>query len=392
MANILIYDGNPIWSAEATPFGFYDSDTQFQSDAIKVTKFCATRLGYPIENVELQSSSFFTAFEQAVTVYGNELYAYKQREDYLSIEGSSNSYSQSVIDGTTFENTLVKPNLGGIIELSQQYGTEAGVGGDVTFYSGSIILTGSIQDYDLSVWASNEGLTGSDLEIRKVFFESPPAINRFYDPYAATGAGTLGLMDSFGWGAYSPAITNILMPLSFDIQRMQQIELAGQVRKSDFSFQLINKKLRIFPIPTNNDEGKRLWFQYNLKSEKTSSGLTSGSDQVNNISQYPYNNPIYSTINSVGRSWIFEYTLALCKEMLGYVRGKYSTVPIPGAEVTLNQADLISSANDEKEKLVTKLREYLDQTSRQSMLERRNAESDAMQNEINKIPMQIFIG
>jgi len=94
----------------------------------------------------------------------------------------------------------------------------------------------------------------------------------------------------------------------------------------------------------------------------------------------------------VGRSWIFEYTLALCKEMLGYVRGKYSTVPIPGAEVTLNQADLISSANDEKEKLVTKLREYLDQTSRQSMLERRNAESDAMQNEINKIPMQIFIG
>jgi len=388
MANIPIYDGNPIWDANATPFGFYDSDSDFQTDAVRVAKFCATRLGYPIENVELQSGSFFTAFEQAVTVYGNELYAYKQREDYLSIEGSSNSYSK----GTDFSQSLVTPNLGPIIRLSEQYGTEAGVGGNVTWHSGSIILTSSVQDYDLGQWAEDEGIGSGSLEVKKVFYEEAPAINRFYDPYGGTGTGMVGLMDAFGWGSYSPAISFLLMPLSFDMQRIQQIEMNDMVRRSNFTFQLINNKLRIFPIPTNEATGLKLWFQYLNKEERIEDSINNGADNVNNISQYPYNNPKYSTINSVGRSWIFEYTLALCKEMLGYVRGKYQTVPIPGAEVTLNQSDLLASANAEKEALVTKLRDYFDQTSRQSLLERRSAESTARNNELGQVPMTIFVG
>jgi len=161
----------------------------------------------------------------------------------------------------------------------------------------------------------------------------------------------------------------------------------------NYSFELINNKLRIFPIPNANDASSgRIWFQYINKIERIEDSLTSGSNQINNISQYPYNNPVYSNINSVGRSWIFEYTLALTKEMLGYVRGKYQSVPIPGAEVSLNQGDLIASANTEKEALVTKLRDYFDQTSRQSLLERRNAESTARQSELDKVPMVIYVG
>ena len=161
---------------------------------------------------------------------------------------------------------------------------------------------------------------------------------------------------------------------------------------SQFTFQLINNKLRVFPIPTTQAQGDKMWFQYLLKSERFSDNITTGSAIVGNISQYPYNNPVYSTINSVGRAWIFEYTLALSKEMLGYVRGKYTQVPIPGAEVTLNQADLLSSATAGKDALITKLREYFDQTSRQSLLERRAAESEARMNELDKVPMTIFIG
>jgi hypothetical protein len=390
MANIPIWPGSSSFTSvpNPTPFGFYDNDIDFQVDADKVARFCAQRLGYPIENVELQDIQFFTAFEQAVTVYGNELYAYKQREDYLSIEGSSNSY----FSGTDFSESLVTPNLGPIIRLSEQYGTEAGVGGNVTWHSGSIILTASIQDYDLNEWAEANNINSGSLEVKKVFYEQDPAINRFYDPYGGTGTGMVGLMDAFGWGSYSPAISFLLMPLSFDIQRIQQIEMNDMVRKSNFSFQLINNNLRLFPIPSEGSDGLRVWFQYLNKEERIEDSISNGNGNVNNISQYPYNNPKYSTINSVGRSWIFEYTLALCKEMLGYVRGKYQTVPIPGAEVTLNQSDLIASANTEKEALVTKLRDYFDQTSRQSLLERRSAESTARNNELGQVPMTIFVG
>ena len=394
MANIPIYDGSSTFvpNTGLTPFGFYDNDVQFQTDADKVVKFCAQRLGWPIENVELQDTQFYTAFEQAITVYGNELFAYKQREDYLSLEGGNYSYSASVAAGTTFENTLVTPNLGPIIRLSEQYGTEAGVGGDVNYYSGSIALTSSIQDYDLNEWATSAGLTGSDVEIKRIFYQPVPASFQFLGGLGYTGTAVAMFGDSAGLTAYG-GNSFLMMPLSFDLQAIQQVEMYRDILFSNYTFELINNKLRIFPIPNDDSVGSsRIWFQYLLKSERMSDSLTSGSGQINNISQYPYNNPVYTTINSVGRSWIFEYTLALCKEMLGYVRGKYQTVPIPGAEVSLNQADLINSANNEKEALVTKLRDYFDQTSRQALLERRNAESVARQSELDKVPMVIYVG
>ena len=129
-----------------------------------------------------------------------------------------------------------------------------------------------------------------------------------------------------------------------------------------------------------------------LEDSLLSGSGVSGSGYVTNVSNVPYANPVYSQINSIGRAWIFEYTLAITKEMLGYVRKKYSTVPIPGAEVTLNGDTLISSAQTTKDALIEKLRVYFDETSRKSMLERRAAEADFSQTELNKTPMTIFIG
>jgi len=161
---------------------------------------------------------------------------------------------------------------------------------------------------------------------------------------------------------------------------------------SQFTFQLINNKLRIFPIPTNAEDGGQLWFQYMLKSEEACATVDVDPNTISNISQVPYRNIDYDSINSVGRSWIFEYTLALSKEILGYVRGKYTTVPIPGAEVTLNQADLLTSSTADKNALIDRLRAYFDDTSRQKLLERRQAESIARNSELEQVPMTIFIG
>ena len=384
MANIPIYTGSSSFSPGKTPFGFYDNDMDFQTDADKVTKFCAQRLGYPIENVELQDIQFYTAFEEAVTVYGNELYAFKVRDNMLSLEGASTAQD--------LNDKFITPNMSSIVRLSEQYGEEAGVGGNVNWYSGSISLTSSIQDYDLDAWALNQGISSS-IEIKKVFYEAPPAVNEMYTPYAA-GFGFDGDAAAFAFmgGGYGFGDNFLMMPLSYDMQTIQAIEMSNQVRLSNYTFQLINNKLRIFPIPGRDDQGCNLWFQYILDDDRINNSIQDGNNKITNESNIPYNNPTYTQINSVGRSWIFEFTLAIVKETLGYVRGKYQTVPIPGAEVTLNQSDLITAATSEKEALITRLREYFDQTSRQSLLERRQAESAARQSELDQVPMTIFIG
>ena len=390
-ADYLVSPGNP------TPFGFYDSDIPFQSDADKVAKFCAQRLGYPIENVELQDIQFWTAFEEAVTVYGNELYAFKVRDNMLSLEGASTGSS-----GFSLNHTLITPNMSSVVRLSEQYGEEAGVGGNVNWYSGSIALTASIQDYDLTDWAVSQSITGG-IEIKRVFFAPPPAIDELYSPYSGLGVGfgfdgQAAALSSTGLG-YGPALNFLLMPLSYDMQTVQAIEMSNQFRLSNYTFELINNKLRVFPMPTSDDvdtiNGYRthVWFQYIKNDDRINAGLDNDAgDKITNESNVPFNNPTYEQINSIGRSWIFEYTLAIVKETLGYVRGKYSTIPIPGADVTLNQGDLISAATAEKEALITRLREYFDQTSRQSLLERRAAESVARKSELGESPMTIYIG
>lgn len=382
MAVIPIWPGSSSFAPGETPFGFYDNDLEFQTDADKVAKFCTQRMGYPIVDIELQDVQFYTAFEEAITVYGNELYAYKVRENYLSLEGAT--------DTIDVNNSLVTPTLNRIIEISQQYGVEAGSGGNVEWYDGLIDLGKGQQDYDLNQWAIDQGHQSGDIEVKRVFYESPPAIVRYFDPYAGTGTDIQGLLSSFGFGNYSPGINFMLMPINYDLQKFQAIEFNDQIRKSNYSFEIHNNKLRIFPIP-DNSLGK-LKIQYILKSERAAAAFQDGTGKITNVSQVPYSNPEYSKINSVGRAWIFEYTLALAKEMLGYVRGKYQNVPIPNAEVTLNQSDLISAATAEKNALVERLRAYFEETSRDKLLERRSQETDYRAKELNQVPFTIYIG
>jgi hypothetical protein len=386
MANIPIWPGSSSFQPGDTPFGFYDNDPEFQIDADKFAKFASQRLGYPLVDIELQKFNFYTALEEAVTVYANELYAYRVRDNYLTLEGAD----ASKID---INETIVVPNLGRIIQMSEQYGVEAGTGGNVTWHKGSIQLTASVQDYNLEEWAEENipHYKKHDIEIMRVFYESPPAIVKFFDPYVGTGEGVMNLMDSFGWGNYSPAINFVLMPLNYDLQVIQQIEMSDTIRRSNYSFEMHNNHLKIFPIPDGTV--KEMYFEYILGSERSDASFIVGeSSTISNIYDVPYKNPNYDKINSIGRSWIFEYGLAVCKEMLGYVRGKYDTVPIPGDTVKLNQGDLITAATSEKERLIDRLRAYLGETSREKLLERRAAESKFVQEELSNVPFPIYIG
>lgn len=385
--DVEIYDGNPVFKPGMTPFGLYDNDASFQSDIIKATKWMALRLGYPLMDVELQSGSFFAAFEEAITTYGNQIYSWKVRENYLSLEGS--------IVGTagSANNLVVEPTLQRIVEISKNYGTEADVGGNIPLNVGMLDLHRNQQTYDLKQWAQDQGVEGG-IEIRKVFYEAPPAIMRYFDPYAGTGTGMQSMMDAFDFGSFSPGINFMLMPVSFDILKIQAIEFNDQVRKSAYSFRLNDNQLQLFPIPTRDDIKLRI--EYYKISDKRRIGYTSdeGSTDplITNISEVPYENPVYSKINSIGRTWIYKYALAVAKEMLAHVRGKYSQLPIPDSETTLNHADLLSGAKAEKEELMKELTEMLDATSRKSQLERKSEEAEALKKTLSSVPMQIYIG
>ena len=381
MNNPLIWNGTSYFFPGQTPFGFYDNDSTFQNDADRVAQFCATRLGYPTVDVEMGSGSFYACFEEAVTTYGNELYLYQIRNNFLNLEASTT--------GSTLNQSLINPNLGNTIRLAENYAAEAGAGGFTTWHSGAVALSASVQEYDLKQWAEDEGIEGP-IEIKEIFYQNTPAIVRYFDPYAGTGYGSQQLLDVFGFGNYSPAANFLLMPIYYDISVIQAIELNDQVRKSAYSFELINNNLRIFPIP---NQAGQLFFKYIKVDERnapTAQGYDGG-NMVTDISNVPYENPTYQYKYAPGRYWIFEYTLALAKELLGYIRGKYTQVPIPGAEVTLNQSDLLSSATELKAALIEKLRNDLDENSRRMQLQRKAEEANSMKDTLGQVPLPIFI-
>jgi len=388
MANPLIYDGTPGPVSGSTPFGYYDLDFQFQSDGPKVANFVARKLGYPVMDVELQDLNIYACFEEAISVYSEELYQLAIKDNFINLLGSPTS--------STFNNQVIVPNLNMIVTLAESYGTEANVGGYVETYTGSIDLENGKQIYDLQEWGINNNIiaAGDRVEVRRIFYEANPAINQYYDPYIGGSINYQGATENFGWASYSPGLNFTLFPVYWDIQRIQQIEMSNTVRRSAFTFELINNKLRIFPRP--EIDGIKLYIQYQKKSEKSNALLTSpysgSTNLITNPSNVPYSIINYSTINHPGKQWIFEYTLALATELLGLIRGKYTTVPIPGDNVTLNGSDLSSKGREMQNTLREKLRTDLTDMSRQAQLERKKSENESMADTLNKIPLMIYIG
>ena len=367
-----------------TPFALYDNDTTFQSDAPKFAKWCAQRLGYPIMAIELQDSQFYACFEESITEYSAQVNQFNIRENLLSLRGQAT--------GSNVTHKRVTPNLADTIRIAEQYGSEAGVGGTIDYKSGSIDIKSGSQVYDLDTLYADVSESGKALEVKKIFYEATPAIQRYFDPYAGTGAGSYNMLDGFGFGGMTPAVQFMMMPMYADILRMQAIEFNDQMRKSAHSFELINNKIRIFPNPTSN---YKLYFQYILKSDRDNPLQVAHGEGVGTVSDFsnvPYDNMEYQYINDVGKQWVRKYGLALSKELLGMIRSKYGSIPVPGAETTLDGDTLRTESQTEKENLVTQLRENLEASSRKMMLEADSDESTRIQEKLNKVPLPIYIG
>jgi len=383
MAQEAIWPGSGSAASGSTPFGFYDEDSEFQTQAPQFATWCARRLGYPIMSVELQDIQFYACFEESISEYSAQVNQFNIKDNLLHLTGQAT--------GSNVTHKKVTPTLGRTVTLAKQYGTEAGVGGDVDYKKGSINITSGSQEYDLNKLFV-DGSTSGSIEVKRVYYEGTPAMQRFFDPYATTGYGTINMVEGFGFGKMSPAVSFTMMPIFEDLLRVQAIEMNDSIRKSAYSFTLVNNKLRIFPDP---DADKTVYFDYVNTSDRNNALITEYSGSANVISDFsnvPYDNMQYQFINDVGKQWIRKYGLALSKELLGIVRSKYGTIPIPNSDTTLDGDTLRAEAAAEKETLITQLREMLEQTSRKAMLEADKDEAEFLQEKLNKVPYPIYIG
>jgi len=384
MAQEAIWPGSGSAASGSTPFGLFDTDSEFQTEAPQVATWCARRLGYPIVDIELQDTQFYACLEESISEYSAQVNQFNIRDNLLHLRGQSTS--------SNFTHKRVKSTLSENIFISEEYWQEALVGGSVEVKRAAVSVNSGSQTYDLNELVGEASESGASIEVKRVHYESRPAITRYFDPYAGTGMGTNNMLDGFGFGSYSPAITFVLQPIYADLLRIQAIELNDQIRKSAYSFEIRNNQLRVFPIPTQSGS---LWIEY-IKTEDRDNPLRtrySGSaDVISDYSNANYDFMVYSNINDVGKQWIRKYTLALAKELLGIVRSKYGTIPIPNSEVSLDGDTLRAEAAAEKEQLIEQLRENLEQTSRKALMEAQRDESESQQETLKKVPYPLYIG
>lgn len=400
-----IWPGSSSFTVGSTPFGFFDNDPVFQAHADRFAKAAAQHLGYPIMDVEMQAINFYTAFEAAVIEYSNQVNQVNIVNNLMNTLGVQTA--SAFLSGSSFTGAVVGNSFGYITKLSKAYGTEADSGGTLRWHSASIDMVPGQQTYSLRAAVSASlgiNITTSSIEVKRVLHNAPPAIVRYFDPFVGTGLGSQQLLDAFDFGGFSPSVSFMMMPINSDLMRLQAIEFNDQVRKSSYSFEIHGDDIKIWPIPTSGTGSssatpyfKKIWIDFIFDTEKNNDALLFGNtallnNVVSDASNIPYTYQNYGNINDMGRAWIIKYGIALAKEMLGYIRNKYSSVPIPNGEVTLNGGDLVSQGQSEKETLISQLREFLDKLTKEQMMTRQNAEATQMHEMLSKVPLKIYVG
>ena len=366
------------------PYGFYKNDALFLKDCQSSAVWAAIRLGYPVQDVEMLDIMFYAAYEEATNAYEAQVNQFNIRNYIANFQGQS---IQSV--GNLTGQAVVGTPMSQIIALADAYGGEAGVGGTVDWKKGYVVTQPFQQTYDLqALWGdSQEGC--NRIEIKRIFHDRSPAFARIYDPFSMTGMSYSNIFNELGFGAYSPAVQFLMTPIFEDLLRGQAIEFNDMVRKSQYSFEIVNNKLRLFPIP---QETLRVYFDYIVEKDRIAASVISGSNIVSDYSNIPYQNLVYGQVNEVGKQWIRKYFLACCKETLGLVRQKYSVVPFPGGEVTLDGAELRQEAQQEKEALLVEIRENLEAAGKRAQIEDRAKEAEYLNDTLRRIPVLIYVG
>ena len=378
-----------------TPYNIYDGDNQFCTESLQVCKWVAKRLGHPIMQLEFTSGSIYAMFEESVSEYSQHINNYNIRNWMWNQYGNDDTGSNLSQTGS---GQVVRPNGGIAVTLSEQYGTLANIGSTANLHSASITLVDGQQEYDLqnafSASMTEQGKSGSvnkRIEVQRVFHYQDAAISRFFDPFIGTFDQRM-MLDQFGFASYAPSTTFTLRPIYYDVLRASAIETSDYIRRSNYSFEVNNNKVRLMPRPKSTDAGNKIWFQYYIKDEIKSTSREWDNNKVSDPSNVPHKFLTYHEINANGRQWIRKYTLALSKELLGIIRSKYSALPLPNGDVAMDGDSLKAEGREEKTQLLEELNTFLESVTLTEKARQEQEQADANQAVLNKSPLTIFLG
>lgn len=369
----------------------FDADADFRRDADRMVKYVSVKLGgglpgQPNDNelhvqVELQSTDVYSQFEAATIEYGSIINAYQAKSSLSAFLGSATGTL------TGGQNRYPAASLEWARRQAEAFGEEAYVGGTHTLYSGSVEVTAGQQDYDLQALVNPTGSDGLPVRmiIRRIFHFSPLAAFRFFGTTSAINY----LNGQFNFQTFTPETVFYMLPIWEDVLRGMQFKLSNTVRRSNYSFEMHNNVLKLFPPPTQDNT---VFFTYNIDT-----GPIADTDRasfgVSNISNVPFGNIPYTGINSIGREWIWKMTLAMCKEVLGTIRRKMKTIPIPGGgDLQLDGDDLVSEGRQEQEALETELRGLLEEMSYDRLALKEAEQSEGLMRVLSQVPLKIYLG
>jgi len=390
--------------AAACPMGVYNSSDEFLSGAVKQVKFTYKRLGGDVLDIELTEQNVYANYEEAVLEYSYIINQHQAKNALGPALGSPTASfdhkgeTTAGADGASLK--YPKFTFDYAFKMGDKFATEAGVGGTEPIYSASISTVSGQQDYDLQdlVYSASlesgspfSGSVGNKrIKIRKMYYISPQQMWRFYGYYG--GLNVVGNFHNYGQYADDssfqviPAWQNKLQAISYEDHLY--------TRTSHYSYEIIDNKLRLYPIPSTVSPEK-FWFRFTIdgNSSPFTDDTNVGQDGVNNMNTLPFQNIPYESINSMGKQWIRRFALALSKETLGQIRGKFGgNIPIPGDNITLNASDLLSQAKEEQDKLKEELRKILEETTYDKLIETDKNMVDNQNAIVQKAPLGIFVG
>ena len=372
-------------TTKPTPFGAFDSDASFITDSDKMVTFVKRKLGDDILSVELTKKQVYANFEESTFEYSSILNQYQAKSQLVNYLGFPTG---SIMSGS--EEKYPRDNLEYLSRFAEPYAMEAGIGGSYNMLSGSIQLESGRQDYDMYTELKNDTGTAlfdsskGKLKIVEVFHYNPQAAYRFFDTTSAINY----MNNEFSFESFTPETIFYVLPVFEDILRAGQLDLSNRVRRSNYSYEINGTNLRVYPTPTNLNNTKKLWMKIRQYPDPNTPAYRDDTIYgVSNMGNLPFGNILYSKINSIGRQWIRQYTLALSKEQLGLIRSKFGSIPVPGAEVSLNGSDLISHGREDQTMLRDKLKEMLETLTYDKLIEIQSTRAEQIQKQLRYVPM-----
>tara|TARA_R110001606_G_scaffold201786_1_gene349820 strand:+ start:433 stop:1704 length:1272 start_codon:yes stop_codon:yes gene_type:complete len=390
------------------PFGIYSSNP-FLSGAVDQVAYTYKKLGGDVLDLEITEYQVYSAYEEAVLEYSYIVNSHQAKNVLSDLLGATTaSFDQDgqiesghSLSGSNVELKYPKFNFAYAKTVADGISTETGMGGTVPIYSASFDMADGVQDYNLQTIISSSA-TGSDssffgkvgdkrVTIRKVFYKTAAAMWRFYGYYG--GINVVGNLSTYG--QYADDSTFQIVPTWQNKAQAMAYEDALYTRISHWSYELKNNQLRIFPIPRKNYSPTKFWVEFSVDSDpytEVDPGVDTGIGGVNNMNTLPFQNIPYENINSIGKQWIRRFALSVAKEMLGLVRSKFATIPIPGNDIQLNGSDLVSQGQQEQEKLRDELKEVLNQLTYQQLAEDSAGVVENSNKIMQQIPAAVFVG